>query len=218
MPLPLPRAAAARLALCLTLLAPGLTAAQTWNSTGDRNWGVAGNWNPATVPNTATAVATFGATGPGAITFATGGTAFTVQTIDFTAGGFTLDAAGTLTWGATTPTLSNSAGTNVINSRLVANNLTANINGGTLTLGNVRGGGTANSFTGTSVFNVSGGGTLDAVVANGDVLNGTNTSSSLGDARVSLNGGTLNLRGNLVAGGLTGQVYPAIISPGGNLA
>src|SRR5438067_1050821 len=133
----LPAAAAPlALALALTVTAPAPAPAQTWNSTTDRNWGVAGNWNPTTVPNSATATAVFGGIGPGAITFATGGTAFTVGTLSFTAGGYTLDPAGSLTLS----TLTNSAGVNEIRSRLTANNLTANITGGTLTLNNVRSG------------------------------------------------------------------------------
>src|SRR5436305_772913 len=84
--------------------------------------------------------------------------------------------------------------------------LAATVSGGTLTLGNVRGGASANSFDASSTFTVTGG-TLDAVVANADAFNGTNTASSLGNAQVVLNGGSLNLRGNLVAGGLAGQVY-----------
>ncbi|MFO0808714.1 MAG: PA14 domain-containing protein [Gemmataceae bacterium] len=215
MSFPLSRAVAARLALLLALAAPGLARAQTWSSTTDRNWGVAGNWTPATIPNATTAVVNFGAVGPGAINFATGGTAFTTGAINFTAGGFTLDAAGSLTIGGATPTLTNSAGTNIINSRLTATGLAATISGGTLTLGNVRAAG--NSLTGT--FTVTGGGTLDALLANADLFNTTNNTQSLGSANVTIDGGTLNLRGNLVAGGLVGQVYQAVSSsPQGNLA
>lgn len=207
------RSAVTILALTVALAAAGLAPAQTWNSTTDRNWGVNTNWNPQTVPNSATAAATFGGVGPGAINFATGGTAFTVNGLNFTGGDYTLDAAGTLTFGGTGPTLSNSAGNNVINSRLVGTGVNATVSGGTLTLGNVRGGASANSFDAASTFTVTGG-TLTAVVANADAFNGPNTSSSLGNAQVALNGGTLNLQGNLVAGGLAGQVYQVQASDG----
>src|SRR5205807_2433815 len=124
--------------------------------------------------------------GAGPINFATGGTAFTVNVVSFSAGGFTLDAAGTLNFRPTpanvNPVLLNSAGVNEIRSTLTdtaANPLAATVNGGTLTLNNVRSGAAANSLSTGSRFTVSGGGTLDVVLANGDLFNGANTCSSL---------------------------------------
>jgi autotransporter-associated beta strand protein len=188
-------------ALLVMLAVAAVAPAQsTWNNgNGDRQWGTAGNWS-AGVPNSTTAIAQFAGQGTGAVTV---GANFTVNTLNFSAGDYTLGGTGTLT----VPNLVQSAGNNTIANRLSAVDLSSTISGGTLSLTNINGGG-ANSFTGNSAFIVLTGGTLSATVANGDPFNGGNTASALGDARVVLNGGTLTIQGNLVSGGLTGQVFP----------
>src|SRR6266702_2164311 len=82
-------------ALFLTLFAAGAAPAQsTWNNGGgDRQWGTAGNWAGG-VPNSATATALFTGQGVGAVTV---GANFTVGTLNFSAGDYTLGGTGTLT-------------------------------------------------------------------------------------------------------------------------
>ena len=106
----------------------------------------------------------------------------------------------------------------MIQSRLIATGLNATVSGGTLTLNNVRGA-AANNIDASSTFTVTSGGTLERSGQQRPVQR-DDTASSLGNARVALNGGTLTLRGNLVAGGLTGQVYQVVgqFGPPGNLA
>jgi autotransporter-associated beta strand protein len=190
-------AAALLAALVIVFTAP---AQSTWNNgAGDRQWGTAGNWS-AGVPNSPTATAQFAGQGTGAVTV---GGNFTLGTLNFSAGDYALSGTGTLTLS----NLLQSAGNNSIANRLSATDLSATISGGTLTLTNISGA-NPNSFAGNSAFIVSTGGTLAATVSSTDPFNGANTSSALGDARVVLSGGTLTLQGNLVSGGLTGQVFP----------
>ena len=47
--------------ICLvSLFFTGIAKAETWNVDDNGSWGVAINWNPASVPNDMAAIATFG--------------------------------------------------------------------------------------------------------------------------------------------------------------
>ena len=65
----------------------------TWTGgAGDNNWGTAGNWNPALVPNSLNAVATFtNAVGP-----TLGSNSYTVNQVNFSGGESTLNGTGAL--------------------------------------------------------------------------------------------------------------------------
>jgi autotransporter-associated beta strand protein len=181
-------------------------AAQTiWtNGANNLQWGNGGNWS-AGVPN-ASATALFGGQGTGTITLGTA----TTGALQFAAGGYTL-GSGTLSIQGAGTNLSNSTGSNTISGVLSASALSGSITGGTLTLSNTSSA-TPNSLTGT--ITVGTGGSLTALIAGtvgtGNVAAPTQTSvgsNSLGNAAVVLNGGTLNLTGQLINGGLTGQFF-----------
>src|SRR5262245_11683773 len=152
------------LALGVFGLAAAPAAAQTWGATTGTTppWSATANWTPATVPNSATAVATFSGTGAPAV----GGqspvnvdAAFTVGTLQFTTaagpgGGYNLSGIGGLTVGGATPTLTNAIGNNAITVPLTAANLAATVSAGTLTLGNTSSA-TPNTLTGTFTVNAS---------------------------------------------------------------
>ena len=81
--------------------------AQTWTAAVSTNWNTAGNWNPAGIPNSATADVIFGFTGAGLVNIATSVQAQSL-TIDSVAGGaytLTSSASQTLT-GVSTITVS----------------------------------------------------------------------------------------------------------------
>src|SRR4051812_8293623 len=112
------RAGAALLALVLA--APPAPAQSVWtNTSADNQWGTATNWNPSGAPNAAAVTAAFNG---GGLTNGTGtvnlGGAFTVGTLQLSAGNYNFGGAGRLTL----TNLTNSAGTNTIANPLTANN------------------------------------------------------------------------------------------------
>jgi autotransporter-associated beta strand protein len=236
--LKLPRRLSCVFALVGLAAAAGPAAAQpdTWgagtnNPVTDFRWFTPGNWSLG-VPTT-TSNATFTNTATGIINFAGGpggSRAADTGTLTFAAGittGYTIGdntAGDQLTINAATGTnLTVQSGTNFINARLVATALNGSITGGSLTLANTAAGAAANSLTGS--ITVATGGTLTARIAGtvgaGTVATPNNPitgSSSLGNAAVTLSGGTLNLVGQLIGtrdpvtgavtgGGATGQFF-----------
>src|SRR4051812_25009333 len=65
------RAALSVWVLITLALATRPTAAQTWTGAAGTNWNTAADWNPATIPNSATADVIFGPTGAGTVNIAT---------------------------------------------------------------------------------------------------------------------------------------------------
>jgi autotransporter-associated beta strand protein len=77
----------------LVLLPPvgGVVHGQTWTGTTSSDWNTAGNWSPATVPNSATAVATFPSHANPPVNISA---TVTVQSLVFTIGSYTITASG----------------------------------------------------------------------------------------------------------------------------
>lgn len=130
---------ACRIALAAVLAFSASAAAQTWTAAVNTNWNNAGNWNPATIPNSATADVILGFTGAGIVNIASSVQARSL-TFDSVSGG-----AYTLTSSAG-QTLSNLADINV-------NGPTVNVQ--TINLANVAGGSLVFPGTGPAALAIS---------------------------------------------------------------
>ena len=170
------------IAFCLV---PESIHGQTWTGTTDGNWNNTGNWNPATVPNSSGATATFGLSNTNAITLSA---STEVNSITFTSNAtstYTITVAPTLSL-----TISGAGLTN--NSGITENFVTAvdgSGNSGTVNFTNNATAGNATQFTNNG-GNVSGAGNGGITQFSGE--------SSAGSATIVNNGGT-----NGGAGGAT---------------
>ena len=169
-------------AIVLTLAA--VSGPPQWTGTG--NWNDSSNWQGG-VPNSASAVASFLGMGTGTVTV---NAPQTVNQLVFndpavTPPGYTIGGTNTLTLGGTTPSITNTTGTNTITAPLNLPAGTAiNVNGGTLELNRT---GTGNTVAATTTANVATGATLrlagsaSALSANANVVTtGTGTLSVTG--------------------------------------
>ncbi len=202
-----------------SLLLFELFADSTWtDGTSDGNWGTAGNWNPSGVPNSSSITATFPSGPAGAINVSGG--PFSVGTLNFTGGSYTISGAGTLNLYTSITTSGTSPAINCpialqanilidISTPLAMGGAISGSSGITITgAETITFSSTSNNYTGTTTIN--GGSTLSATVGGNnfssasivsistlsklDLANTNNSFASIsGTGTVDLGSGTLTL-------------------------
>jgi hypothetical protein len=177
----------------LNYVVPSLSS--EWIGT-DATWSTAGNWNPATVPNGAAATANFLGNGQAAVTVDTPQTVNQLVFSPSNTTNYTIDGTNALSVGGTTPTITNTAGTNTITAPLdLANGTAINVTSGTLAISpatpNTVGTGVNATVANTATLQLGGA---------GNALNNTTNIANAGSLSVT---GTAQLVGNISGAGST---------------